>query len=366
MEYASRFSSPKKSEKYPRSPIDRMSPIKKSPLKNNPLIERDTAPLSPKKLKTRKDLPKNPFHQINSSNIPTNFYSNPIDWSFNDIIAYIANSKVHFFNSKSLQSIKIEVPLYDIQSLKFSPDGESLALGSDDGSVRLFDIESSKFTHVFEISSSGCSYIDRNETNFVSGFIDGKISLADLRSDEDDEILFGAESSPISLVKFIQGTNKVISSSESCEIKVWDIRYNSQPLLIFKEHVSAVRAIDYSPDRNLIASGGGSTDRNLIIWDINNGSLTTKKWIGSQICNLFWNSDYGEIVTTHGFGDCSISLWNAADVKQVGIIFANKNRVLYSAISNDRSKIITAAPGDPIMLWMLFPDSCKKITAKIR
>lgn len=53
------------------------------------------------------------------------------------------------------------------------------------------------------------------------------------------------------------------------------------------EHGAAVKAIAWNPtQRNIIASGSGTSDRNIRVFDINNSQEMIKMDTGSQVCNL--------------------------------------------------------------------------------
>ena len=56
----------------------------------------------------------------------------------------------------------------------------------------------------------------------------------------------------------------------------------SQYPLMKKKHKAAVKALDWSSKKmNLLASGAGSADRKLRIWDTQTNSLLIKKDTGS-------------------------------------------------------------------------------------
>ena len=52
-------------------------------------------------------------------------------------------------------------------------------------------------------------------------------------------------------------------------------------------HKAAVRAIDWSPHSwGILATGGGTADQTIKIWNHSNGDLIAQKSTGSQICCL--------------------------------------------------------------------------------
>ena len=75
----------------------------------------------------------------------------------------------------------------------------------------------------------------------------------------------------------------------------------SAPMCIFKEHVAAVKALAWSPHQsNVLARGGGTTDKSLKLWNVSQNALVESLDTGSQICNMKWSINTDEIVLTHG------------------------------------------------------------------
>ena len=97
------------------------------------------------------------------------------------------------------------------------------------------------------------------------------------------------------------------------------------------------------------------TDKRLMICDTLTGKTQKTVDIGSQICNVFWNKEYKEIVTTTGTSSNEISLWNDTTLKNVASINNHHDRILYSVMTPDNNNIITITTNDPLRLWNLFP-----------
>jgi WD40 repeat protein len=108
---------------------------------------------------------------------------------------------------------------------------------------------------------------------------------------------------------------------------------------------------------DVIASGGGTTDKTIRIWNVATGEDLASTNTGSQVCNLFWNEEYNEILSTHGFSQYQVALWRASDLTPIAQFHEHKQRVLFLAHSPDGTKVVTAAPGDDIRIWKMFPST---------
>lgn len=91
------------------------------------------------------------------------------------------------------------------------------------------------------------------------------------------------------------------------------------PRLCFDQHhTAAVKAISWCPwQRNILASGGGTIDRTIRIWNSSNGSNLKCVDTGSQVCAIQWSDTHKELVSSHGFSDNQLIVWRYADMSKV-------------------------------------------------
>ena len=60
---------------------------------------------------------------------------------------------------------------------------------------------------------------------------------------------------------------------------------------------------------NILASGGGTADRCIRIWNSSNGTLLNTVDTKSQVCSLLWAPEYKELVSAHGYANNEIAIW---------------------------------------------------------
>ena len=91
------------------------------------------------------------------------------------------------------------------------------------------------------------------------------------------------------------------SGGNDNKIFIWKNGYK-QELFKFEEHTAAVKALAWSPHKfGLLVTGGGTADRTIRFWDINEGKLIDTIDTGSQVCNLIFSKNSNEFVSTHGY-----------------------------------------------------------------
>lgn len=90
------------------------------------------------------------------------------------------------------------------------------------------------------------------------------------------------------------------------------------PRLILDQHIAAVKAVAWCPwQRNVLATGGGTADRTIRIWNAQDGANLQCVDTGSQVCSIQWSSHYKELVSSHGFSDNQLIVWKYKDMTKV-------------------------------------------------
>ena len=348
----------------PNSPVKKSSPSspflsRKSPISRSSISLITSSPI--KKVEVRKDLPTKPFLTMDVNGIPSNFYQNPIDWSKKNCVGIVNGRRPTVISLDNCGVLPFYFPYGDCLSFHFSPDGDYASVGSEAGVISVFDLVEGKIVSSIQNSNAAVNCIDQNDNSLICIQNDGIVSIIDTREDTASPVLIQAHDGYGITVKISPDGNRFISTAEDFIVKVWDFRNLTKSFLEYKESKSSVRAVEWSPiDSDIVCIGGGTGDRNIRLFSIVNGETTSTTSVGAQICNLFWNKDYNEIVSTHGFSDFNISLWQGKDLKHITTYHANHDRVLYAALSADKSKIVTASPLDPLMFWLMFPRSEQK------
>ena len=82
------------------------------------------------------------------------------------------------------------------------------------------------------------------------------------------------------------------------------------PRVMLHDHIAAVKAIAWCPwQRHTLATGGGTADRTIRIWNASLGTNIKTVDTGSQVCAIQWSDCYKELISSHGFSDNQLILW---------------------------------------------------------
>jgi WD40 repeat protein len=244
----------------------------------------------------------------------------------------------------------------DSISLKFNDSGEKLVLGSSLGVIRLVDMSKDAIITCFPNNITNAYCLDCHSHLIVSGHDEGRILLWDERHNQAPLSVIKGHAALCCAVSWKRTDDSHFASgSDDASCRIWDIRKLDKAVTVFEEHKAAVRAISWSAkNQDRIVTGGGTQDRHIKVWDWQSGKVILDASSGSQICNLFWNDEFKEIISTEGFHDCTITIWRENDLKASGSISGHQDRVIYAAASSDQRNLVTLTPKDGLQFWSLF------------
>jgi cell division cycle 20-like protein 1, cofactor of APC complex len=220
----------------------------------------------------------------------------------------------------------------------------------------------------------GCQSLQKNQNNreassdrvgslawssslLSSGSRDSTIFHHDIRAPEEYVGRITGHKSEVCGLQWSHDNSKLASGGDDNRLFVSDPHY-AKPILKYKEHIAAVKAIAWSPHQHgLLASGGGIQDSSIRFWDTARNTQLSSMNTGSQVCNLVWSESVNELVSTHGYSQNQINVWEYPTMEKVAILTGHDDRVLYLAISPDGQNIATGAGGadESIRFWNLFP-----------
>ncbi|WP_143437377.1 serine/threonine-protein kinase, partial [Hydrocoleum sp. CS-953] len=160
-----------------------------------------------------------------------------------------------------------------VNSVAFSPDGKILASGSDDKTIRLWEINTGKLLCILGDWGRGEYFGHSGGVTAIAFHPDGK-TLASASKDKNvkiwrlgDDIYdanFGkvmmtlsGHSRPVRAIAFSPDGKTLASSSEDNTIKIWDLSLGNtvKNLCNYYQGVHYIYALAFSPDGKILASG---------------------------------------------------------------------------------------------------------------
>src|SRR6266581_4476659 len=163
-----------------------------------------------------------------------------------------------------------------IHRLVFTPDGRTLTSGGDDAAIRLWDVSTGKHLQTLSCQSSAVYTLawSPDGSLLASGSFDGIIQLWEMQgiqaaqSGTATHILRG-HSGLVWSVAFAPDGCTLASGSFDRTVKLWDVA-SGEVRETLAGHTAPVNAVAWSPDGSLLASG--SRDQMIWLWDVERGS----------------------------------------------------------------------------------------------
>ena len=114
----------------------------------------------------------------------------------------------------------------------------------------------------------------------------------------------------------------------------------------------------------LIATGGGTADGKIKIWNIYNGHVLHNIDAKSQISSLLWSKDFKEIISSHGYSLNQLTVWRYPEMNKICDLTGHTGRVLMMCMSPDQETVASAGADETLRLWKCFGLSDKQRKAK--
>eukprot|EP00932_Pfiesteria_piscicida_P010951 SRR837773.21995.p1 GENE.SRR837773.21995~~SRR837773.21995.p1 ORF type:complete len:181 (+),score=30.03 SRR837773.21995:562-1104(+) len=138
-------------------------------------------------------------------------------------------------------------------------------------------------------------------------------------------------------------------------VYIWDTPTATTPLHALTEHNAAVKALKWCPwQRHVLASGGGSADRKVCLWNASSGRLLTSQDAESQVTGIVWGTQEKELLTAHGYSRNQLSLWKYPALAKTADLEGHTGRLLGLAQSPDGALICSSSADETLRFWQVF------------
>ncbi len=154
-----------------------------------------------------------------------------------------------------------------VRCARFSPDNRLIGSCGDDNAVIIFDVEQKtvKYKFLDHLSNVNSCRFSPDGTIIASAGDDGKIKLFDIRIGRLIQH-YDAHNDKINCISYHQSGNYIISGSDDSTIKIWDLKMG-QILYTVHGHKGKVKSVNFNIDGDYFCSGG--EDSILMVWKSN-------------------------------------------------------------------------------------------------
>ncbi|CAI4480293.1 BAQ_1a_G0020020.mRNA.1.CDS.1 [Saccharomyces cerevisiae] len=308
-----------------------------------------------------RQIAKVPYRVLDAPSLADDFYYSLIDWSSTDVLAVALGKSIFLTDNNTGDVVHLCDTENEYTSLSWIGAGSHLAVGQANGLVEIYDVMKRKCIRTLSGHIDRVACLSWNNHVLTSGSRDHRILHRDVRMPDPFFENIESHTQEVCGLKWNVADNKLASGGNDNVVHVYEGTSKS-PILTFDEHKAAVKAMAWSPHkRGVLATGGGTADRRLKIWNVNTSIKMSDIDSGSQICNMVWSKNTNELVTSHGYSKYNLTLWDCNSMDPIAILKGHSFRVLHLTLSNDGTTVVSGAGDETLRYWKLFDKPKAKV-----
>lgn len=236
-----------------------------------------------------------------------------------------------------------------------SPNSDMIAITSIDGLVRILDCKNGNILKTFtgHTSASNIAVFSHDGKKLVSGSDDCTVRIWDLPIDNSENKLKVPEG--IQDAYFSHDGQKLLIPQQDSSICVYNI--STKSLMYKLKDTTWVVNASFSPDDKLIASA--TLDKSVRIWSIKSQKCIRKLNGHTQsVFNVTFSPDGSQIASSSA--DSTIRIWNSKTGKLIKILKGINRKVYGAFYSPDGKHLYSMARDSLIKIWDVSDGKCIK------
>ncbi|KAG6821152.1 hypothetical protein H0H93_005372 [Arthromyces matolae] len=342
--------------------------------------------------KSRK-IPTQPERVLDAPGLVDDFYLNLLSWSSSNCVAVALEASTYIWRADTGAVTQLgDAPegTY-VSSVDFSNDGAFLGVGLGTGDVELWDVESGQKLRSMSGHQGQVATLSWHQHILTSGCGDGSIWHHDVRVPRHKVMELLGHTGEVCGLKWRVDGELLASGGNDNVVNIWDGRVGDvsegtrgNAKWTKRNHTAAVKvrislllhpqlislfnrqAIAWCPwQPSLLASGGGTNDATINVWNSTTGARLHTLKTPSQITSLIWSPSKKEIFSTHGFPTNALMVHAYPSMERVAEIRdAHDARVLFSCVSPSGDVVCTGAGDENLKFWRIWDVTEEKVRKK--
>ncbi len=238
----------------------------------------------------------------------------------------------------------VERHQYTVFSVAYSPDGATFLVGGNDGFVSLWDSQTGAFQNEWRLPSALSLAFSPDHSLLAVGTGNGTVRIYRWLDQQLIRVLEGHTTYAWGVVWSPDG-QLLASASDDGTVRVWNVDDGTEVLNL--AHPEGVLSVTFSPSGDSVITG--CRDADIRVWRTDDGELlrtleTHTSWIGS----LAFSED-GSILASGSY-DGTVGLWRWVDGSLIRQLTHGAG-VLAIAFSPDGTLLASGAQDNMVLIW---------------
>ena len=237
-----------------------------------------------------------------------------------------------------------------VNSVVYSPDGQTALSGSDDTTLILWDVSSGQpqrsfIGHTATVNSVAFS---PDGTLALSGSADNTLILWDVAGGQALRTFTG-HTDVVNGVAFSPDGALALSGSNDNTLILWDVS-SGTALHTLSGHYKDVNSVAFSPDGTTALSG--SADQTLILWDVASGQ-SIRRFIRQGLQGTVYSVAFSPdgTLALSGAGNTNLFLWDVGTGQPTHTLSGHTGWVYGVAFSPDGRTALSGSDDGTLILW---------------
>ncbi|MFH7025535.1 MAG: NB-ARC domain-containing protein [Heteroscytonema crispum UTEX LB 1556] len=238
-----------------------------------------------------------------------------------------------------------------VWSLAVTPDGEQVISGSEDGTVKIWSLNSGNLIRTIPAHNESVDAIVTTAApdglRIISGSHDKTIKIWNLKTGELVRTLAGHYGS-INAIALTPDNSKMISASSDCSLKVWNLE-NGEALHTLVGHRASVQAVTvvFTNKKKWVISG--SYNDTLRVWNLETGKEEFTLGDSDMVWSIAATRDGERVISASEDG--TLTVWKVATWEKEYTLKSHSEPVRTVTVTSDGKQIISGSSDGTLKIW---------------
>ncbi len=235
-----------------------------------------------------------------------------------------------------------------VWSVAYSPDGETLAMAVDDGSVRLWNAKTGQLKSRIEASKRPIWSVAFNHDGalLVTASEDGNIRLWDPNTNKELDMI--ALPSPVRTIAISPDGERIAAGTRNGHVRIYF--WKTGKMMTTTNHTGAVMSLAWSRDGKLLASASG--DMTVKVWDVSGEESKLLNTLSGHTGAVYSVAFHPEKrVVASGSWDRTIRLWDIDMNKSIGKLEGHREDVWAVSFCSTGAMLASASEDRTVKIW---------------